>query len=326
MAAQFPRMRLRRLRSHDRLRTMMAETSLERRHLILPLFAIPGHNVEEPIPSLEGVNHFSVDRLLPFVEKSLDKGIGAFILFGLPETKDPRGDSGKDPQGPVQRALRELAKRFPEALLITDVCLCQYTDHGHCGLVTDDGIIDNDSTLQQLVAVALSHVEAGAHMVAPSDMMDGRVGTLRSALDDGGFSNVSIMSYAAKMASAFYGPFRDAADSAPGFGDRRTYQMAPANGREALREALADEEEGADILMVKPALTCLDILARLRGKTLLPLATYLVSGERMMLRSAARAGLLDLRRGIMEAHLACRRAGADLIITYDALDLADWIE
>ncbi|QVL37243.1 porphobilinogen synthase [Aminirod propionatiphilus] len=325
MAAQFPRMRLRRLRSHDRLRTMMAEVSLERRHLILPLFAVPGRGIESPIASLEGVSHFSVDRLLPFVERALEKGIGAFLLFGLPERKDARGDSASDPQGPVQQALRELSERFPEALLVTDVCLCQYTDHGHCGLIDGD-VIDNDGTLKQLATVALSHAEAGAHMVAPSDMMDGRVGAIRTALDAGGFASVSIMSYAAKMASSFYGPFRDAADSAPGFGDRRTYQMAATNGREALREALADEEEGADILMVKPALTCLDILARLREKTLLPLATYLVSGERMMLRSAAVAGLLDLRRATLEAHLACRRAGADLIITYDALDLADWLD
>ncbi|MBL3593648.1 MAG: porphobilinogen synthase [Synergistaceae bacterium] len=326
MTARFPQMRLRRLRGHERLRTMIAETSLEKRHLILPLFVVPGENVATPIPSLEGVSHFSVDCLLPFVEKALGKGIGAFILFGLPETKDPCGDSAKNSQGPVQRALRKLTKTFPEAFLLTDVCLCQYTDHGHCGLITDDGIIDNDNSLKQLAAVALSHAEAGAHMVAPSDMMDGRVQAIRETLDAGGFSSVSIMSYAAKMASAFYGPFRDAADSAPGFGDRHTYQMAPTNGREALREALADEEEGADILMVKPALTCLDILSRLREKTLLPLATYLVSGERMMLRSSAAAGHLDLRRGLLEAHLACRRAGADLIITYDALDLAEWID
>ena len=325
MAAQFPTMRLRRLRSHDRLRAMVAEVSLERRHLVLPLFAVPGRGVEEPIASLDGVSHLSVDRLLPFVEGALKKGIGAFILFGLPASKDPRGDSARDPKGPVQSALRELSKNFPEAFLITDVCLCQYTDHGHCGLIDGD-VIDNDRTLEQLAAVALSHAEAGAHMVAPSDMMDGRVGAIRRALDGGGLSHISIMSYAAKMASAFYGPFRDAAGSAPGFGDRRTYQMAPTNGREALREALADEEEGADILMVKPALTCLDIVARLRERTLLPLATYLVSGERMMLRASAAAGLLDLRRSVLEAHLACRRAGADLILTYDALDLADWLD
>lgn len=325
MAAQFPQMRLRRLRSHDRLRAMVAETGLEKRHLILPLFTVPGRGIERPVPSLQGVSHLSVDRLLPFVEGALQKGIGAFILFGLPERKDPRGDAAAAPGGPVQQALRALAEHFPEAVLMTDVCLCSYTDHGHCGLITGDGIIDNDNSLKQLAAVALSHAEAGAHMVAPSDMMDGRVQAIRETLDAGGFGSVSIMSYAAKMASAFYGPFRDAADSAPGFGNRHTYQMAPTNGREALREALADEEEGADILMVKPALTCLDILARLREKTLLPLATYLVSGERMMLRASVTAGHLDLRRGLLEAHLACRRAGADLIITYDALDLADWI-
>ena len=324
MAARFPELRLRRLREKPVLREMLAEVSLEPRHLILPLFVVAGEGVCEPIPSMDGVFHWSVDRLCEVVEPALAAGVKSFILFGLPETKDPAGESAADPEGPVQRALRFMKERYPEALLITDVCLCQYTDHGHCGLLKGSRI-DNDSTLEQLSRVAVSHAEAGADMVAPSDMMDGRVAHMRAALDAAGFLHVSIMSYAAKLASAFYGPFRDAAHSAPSFGDRRSYQMCPANGREALREALADEEEGADILMVKPAVTCMDILARLRDRTLLPVATYLVSGELMMMRAAIAKGVPDGKKGLLEVHLALRRAGADLIITYEAVNVARWL-
>lgn len=325
MGARFPEMRLRRLREHPVLREMLAEVSLEARHLILPLFVVAGKGICEPIASLNGVCHWSVDRLPEVVKPALEAGVKSLILFGLPETKDPTGESAADPEGPVQQALRSLRCYGKDLHLITDVCLCQYTDHGHCGLLTEDGRIDNDSTLEQLSRVALSHAEAGADMVAPSDMMDGRVAHIRKTLDGEGYSHIPIMSYAAKMASAFYGPFREAAHSAPSFGDRRSYQMAPTNGREALREALADEDEGADILMVKPALTCMDILARLREKTMLPLATYLVSGELMMMRAAVGQGLLDEKKGLMEAHLALRRAGADLIITYEAVNIARWV-
>lgn len=326
MGARFPEMRLRRLREKPVLREMLAEVSLEARHLILPIFVVSGKGICEPISSLEGVCHWSVDRLPEVVEPAIESGVKSFILFGLPDTKDPTGESAADPEGPVQQALRFMRRHYEDVLLITDVCLCQYTDHGHCGLLTEDGRIDNDSTLEQLSKVAVSHAEAGADMVAPSDMMDGRVGHIRKTLDREGFSHVSIMSYAAKLASAFYGPFREAAHSAPSFGDRRSYQMSPANGREALREALADEDEGADILMVKPSLTCLDILARLRDRTLLPVATYMVSGELMMMRAAIAQGLLEEKRGLMEAHLALRRAGADLIITYEAVNLARWLK
>jgi porphobilinogen synthase len=325
MGARFTEMRLRSLRENSILREMLAEVSLEARQLILPVFVVAGKGVCEPISSLEGVSHWSVDRLPEAIEQALAAGVKSFILFGLPETKDPTGESAADPEGPVQRALRFLRRRDEDIHIITDVCLCQYTDHGHCGLLTEEGHIDNDRTLEQLSRVALSHVEAGADMVAPSDMMDGRVAHNRKALDSKGHSHIPIMSYAAKMASAFYGPFREAAHSAPSFGDRRSYQMPPTNGREALREALADEDEGADIIMVKPALTCMDILARLREKTLLPLATYLVSGELMMMRAAISQGLLDEKKGLLEAHLALRRAGADLILTYEAVNIARWV-
>ncbi|WP_300522712.1 porphobilinogen synthase [Aminiphilus sp.] len=322
MTAGFPALRMRRLRSHPALRDMLVETVLEPRHLVLPLFVVPGEGVEEPIPSMENVNHWSVDRLSRIVQPALDAGVKAFILFGLPTYKDALGTSAADADQPTQRACSFLRERFPQAYCITDVCLCQYTDHGHCGHLTPEGEVDNDSSLEQLARASVSHARAGAHMVAPSDMMDGRVGRIRAALDEAGFSGTAIMSYAAKMSSAFYGPFRDAAESAPKSGDRKSYQMPPGNAREALREALLDEDEGADLLMVKPALTCLDILARLREKTLLPLACYLVSGEYMMLRSAIAGGLLDEGAALLEAHRACRRAGADLIITYEALNLA----
>lgn len=323
--ANFPALRMRRLRQHDALRAALAETTLETRHLIWPIFVTEGEGLREEISGFSHVFRWSVDRLDDPLSEAMSVGVRAFMLFGLPTWKDASGTSASAAEQPVQKALAYMRNRYPEALAISDVCLCQYTDHGHCGLLTSSGDIDNDATLERLSEVALSHARAGAHMVAPSDMMDGRVGHLRHTLDAAGFTDVSIMSYAAKMQSAFYGPFREAAQSAPSFGDRRTYQMQPGNAREAVREALLDENEGADILMVKPALTCLDILSRLRSATMLPLATYFVSGEYMMLHSAIERGLLDERKAVLEAHIACRRAGADLIVSYDAVRLGQWL-
>ncbi|NLA91497.1 MAG: porphobilinogen synthase [Synergistaceae bacterium] len=315
--------RMRRLRQHPILAETVREASLEPRQMILPFFAVPGPGVRRPIQSLHGVDHISPDRIHEAVDEALEAGIKSFLLFGLPTHKDALGTSAKEDDQPVQQALRTLRERYgSEIHLTTDVCLCEYTDHGHCGFLTDDGAVENDSTIEELGRIALSHARAGADMVAPSAMMDGQVAAIRSALDEGGFSSLPIMSYSSKFASAFYGPFRDAAGSAPSFGDRRSYQMSPFNAREALRESLDDEEEGADILMVKPSLLYMDVLARLREATLLPLACYLVSGEYMMLRHAANAGSLDWPRGLMEAHLALRRAGADIIITYGAVEVA----
>ena len=321
MRGRFPVSRPRRNRLSPAVRSLLAETALEPRHLVLPFFTVPGSGVKREIPSLPGLFHWSVDRLPELVEPALEAGVRAFLLFGLPSRKDERGSSADDPDQPVQRALGFLRGRYPQALLASDVCLCEYTSHGHCGCLAGQEV-DNDATLERLASVALSHARAGAHVVAPSDMMDGRVGAIRSALDGAGFSSVGIWSYAAKFASAFYGPFRAAAGSAPSFGDRRGYQAPSTNWREAIRESLLDEEEGADILMVKPSLLYMDILARLREATLLPLSCYLVSGEYMMLRHSIAAGALDEERGILEAHFALRRAGADLIITYAATDVA----
>ncbi len=315
--------RMRRLRQHAVLAETVREVSLEPRQMILPLFAVPGPGVRRPIPSLHGVDHISPDRIHEAVDEALEAGVKSFLLFGLPTHKDAPGTSAREDDQPVQQALSNLKERYgSEIHLTTDVCMCEYTDHGHCGFLTDCGAVDNDSTIKELGRIALSHALAGADMVAPSAMMDGQVAAIRSALDDGGFSSLPIMSYSSKFASALYGPFRDAAGSTPSFGDRRSYQMSPFNAREALRESLLDEEEGADILMVKPSLLYMDVLARLREATLLPVACYLVSGEYMMLRHAANAGSLDWPRGLMEAHLALRRAGADIIITYGAVEMA----
>jgi porphobilinogen synthase len=315
--------RMRRLREHPLLAEMVREVSLEPRQMILPLFTVPGTGVRKPVPSLHGVDHISPDRLHEAVDTALEAGIRSFLLFGLPSRKDARGTSAWAEDQPVQQGLRRLKERYGREIhLTTDVCMCEYTDHGHCGLLKEDGAVDNDPTVLELGRIALSHARAGADMVAPSAMMDGQVAALRRALDNGGFSSLPVMSYSSKFSSAFYGPFRDAAGSAPSFGDRRSYQMASTNWKEALRESLLDEEEGADILMVKPSLLYLDILSRLRESTLLPLACYLVSGEYMMLRHAAAAGSLDGPRGLLEAHLALRRAGADILITYAAVEVA----
>jgi len=316
---------------------MMRETWLTPADLIYPLFVVHGHDVKHEIDSMPGNHHLSVDRLPAEAEAIARLGIPAVILFGLPAEKDPIGRENFDPEGNVQQAVRAIKATVPEMFVITDVCLCEYTDHGHCGVLRDHpahcrgkglpgGCLDNDATLEILSMVALSHARAGADMVAPSDMMDGRVGAIRAALDAGGYECVGIMSYAAKYASAFYGPFRDAADSPPKFGDRSGYQMDPANGREALREVALDVAEGADVLMVKPALPYLDILRQVRDRFDLPTAAYNVSGEYSMIKAAAQRGWLDERRAALEALTAIKRAGADMIITYWARDAARWLK
>lgn len=323
MLSYFPIVRMRRIRENATLRNMLTEVTLEPRHLILPLFVRPGRGLCEPIESLPGVAHRSVDRLPEIIEPAMELGVKAFLFFGLPSYKDEDGTSSADMSQPVQQALSSLRACYPEAYLIADTCLCEYTSHGHCGHVTPDGRVDNDETLSLLAKAAVSQARAGAHMVAPSDMMDGRVSAIRAALDAEGMTEVGIMSYAAKLASAFYGPFRDAAGSAPSFGDRRSYQLPAANPREIRRDALMDVGEGADALIVKPAGCCLDIVARLRDRTDLPLAGYVVSGEYMMLWSAVAFGSLEESRGILEYHTGLRRAGCDLVITYFAMELAE---
>ncbi|MDR3164718.1 MAG: porphobilinogen synthase [Synergistaceae bacterium] len=318
----FPAVRMRRLRENATLRDMLTEVTLEPRHLILPIFVCPGEGVSEPIPSMPGVCRWSVGRTPEVIEPAIAVGVKAFLLFGLPTYKDADGTSAFASDQPVQRALRLLRGKYPEIILIADTCMCEYTSHGHCGHLTKDGHVDNDVTLELLSKAALSQAEEGAHFVAPSDMMDGRVGAIRSALDGAGMCSVGIISYAAKLASAFYGPFRDAAGSAPSFGDRKSYQLPPANPREIIRDALMDVDEGADMLIVKPAMPCLDIASRLRAGTDLPLAGYVVSGEYMMLRSAISSGALDRERALLEYHAAVRRSGCDLVITYYATELA----
>ncbi|BCV21377.1 porphobilinogen synthase [Moorella sp. Hama-1] len=321
----FPICRPRRLRQNETLRAMVRETEVNVRDLIYPLFAIHGRGVKNPVPSLPGVYQLSVDNLVSEVEGVVAAGIPAVLLFGIPAIKDEVGSGAYDPQGIVQKATRAIKKAYPELLVITDVCLCEYTSHGHCGLV-DDGQILNDPTLELIAKTALSHVEAGADIVAPSDMMDGRVGAIRQLLDTNGFTQTPILAYAAKYASAFYGPFRDAAGSTPRFGDRRGYQMDPANSNEALREVELDLQEGADMVMVKPALPYLDIIRRVKDNFNAPLAAYQVSGEYAMLKSAAANGWLDEERTVLETLTAIKRAGADLIITYYAKEVAKWLK
>lgn len=317
----FPRNRLRRLRGNETLRRLVRETHISRDDLILPLFIVEGQGIREPVSSMPGVERFSVDRVADEARRIADLGLPGVILFGIPVEKDNRGSGADASDGVVQKAVEVIKKAVPGLCVITDVCLCEYTDHGHCGLI-DDGEIVNDPSLERLTLTALSHARAGADMVAPSDMMDGRVAAIRSGLDAHGFESLPIMSYAAKHFSAFYGPFREAAESAPQSGDRSTYQMDPANRREALREMQADLDEGADILMVKPALSCLDILADARARFDVPLAAYQVSGEYSMIHAAARNGWLDGERAMWEALLAIKRAGADIILTYAAAQIA----
>jgi len=318
----FPVHRPRRLRRSEGIRRMVRETRLSVDQLIQPFFVTHGKDVAYPVPSMPGVFRFSIDRLLPQIKETWEMGIPAVLLFGIPEKKDPLGSGAYDPDGIIQRAVRAIKEKVPDILVITDVCLCEYTDHGHCGVVREGEIL-NDPTLELLCKEAVSHAEAGADIVAPSDMMDGRVGAIRKALDEAGFSHIPILSYAVKYASAFYGPFRDAAESAPQFGDRRSYQMDPCNVREAIKEAQMDLEEGADILMVKPALPYLDVIRVIRDTfPQVPLAAYNVSGEYSLVKAAAQLGWVDEERVMLEMLLAIKRAGADIIITYFAREVA----
>ncbi len=317
----FPEYRPRRMRRNETLRSMVRETQLVAGQMVYPIFVMPGKGKREEISSMPGVFRLSIDQLGKEAAECLKLGIRSVILFGLPEKKDPMGSGAHAKDGIIQRAIRELKNKSPELNVITDVCLCEYTDHGHCGCIIGDEV-DNDATLELLALTALSHANAGADMVAPSDMMDGRVSEIRTVLDENNFSMIPIMSYAVKYASAFYGPFRDAADCAPQFGDRRSYQMDPGNTREALREATLDVDEGADILMVKPAVAYLDIISRLRDEFDLPIAAYHVSGEYAMIKAAAANGWIDEKRVMAETLLSIKRAGADIIITYFAKEMA----
>jgi porphobilinogen synthase len=313
--------RLRRLRQSEPLRALVRETRLSPDMFVLPLFVCEGEGIRREITSMPSVFNLSVDEAVKEVNAAHADGVHSVILFGLPDRKDDIGSSAYDPEAPVQSAVRAIKREAPDTLVLTDVCLCEYTDHGHCGVIIDDEIA-NDPTVDQLVRTAVSHAVAGANIVAPSDMMDGRIGAIRTALDERGFENVAIMSYAAKYWSAFYGPFRDAADSAPKFGDRRSHQMDPANAREALREVEQDIDEGADIVMVKPALLYMDVITRVKERFGMPTAAYHVSGEYSMLKAAARNGWIDEPRAMMETLTSIARAGSDIIITYYAREAA----
>jgi len=317
----YPQFRARRLRSKEVFRNMVRETSLEVNDLIYPMFSAFGKGIRKEISSMPGIYQQSIEHIVEEAQEAYELGIPAVLLFGIPETKDAVGSDAYAEHGIIQETVRALKKQVPGLMVITDVCLCEYTDHGHCGVIKD-GDVDNDATLELLSKEALSHVQAGADMVAPSDMMDGRVMAIRETLDQNGFENTPIMSYAVKYASGYYGPFREAAESTPQFGDRRSYQMDPANRLEALREAEMDIEEGADIIMVKPGLPYLDIVREMRNAWTLPVAVYNVSGEYSMVKAAARMGWIDEDRVVMETMLAFRRAGADMILTYHAKEAA----
>jgi len=317
--------RPRRLRVSPGIRKLVRETSLDAGNFVYPLFVVPGSNVRNEISSMPGVFHLSPDMAVKEAAEAYSLGIPAVIVFGIPEYKDAEGSSAWDMDSPVQKAMSMIKAALSDIVVIGDVCLCEYTSHGHCGLL-DGHDVDNDSTLELLAKVALSHAEAGADMVAPSDMMDGRILAIRNKLDENGYKNVSIMSYAVKYASAYYGPFRDAAQSAPQFGDRFSYQMDPANGREAMREVELDIAEGADIIMVKPALAYLDIVRQVRENFDYPVAAYNVSGEYSMVKAAAAQGWIDEKRMVLENLLSMKRAGADIIITYHAMDAARWLQ
>ncbi|GAC1490682.1 MAG: porphobilinogen synthase [Gemmatimonadaceae bacterium] len=319
--SSFPHYRPRRLRRTEALRNLVRETHLAAAQLVLPVFVRDGRKIRRPVGSMPGVNQTSVDEMLRDAEAAAKANVGGIILFGVPETKDSTGSSAWDEDGAVQTGVRALKKELPELVVITDVCMCEYTDHGHCG-VLKDGDVDNDATLELLSRAALSHARAGADIVAPSDMMDGRVRSIRSSLDGAGFSQISILSYAAKYASAYYGPFREAAESVPQTGDRRGYQMDPGNAEEAIREVLADIEEGADAVMVKPAGPYLDIVSRVKSETGYPVAAYQVSGEDAMIGAAADRGWIEKDRVMMESLVGIRRAGADFIVTYFATEAA----
>jgi porphobilinogen synthase len=322
--AVFPQLRLRRLRRHEMLRALVRESRVDIGDLVYPIFVAEGKNIKKEIPSMPGIFRFSPDQLPMEVEEIARNKITAVLLFGIPGHKDEVGSSAYEPEGIIQQAVRVIKKSVPELLVVTDVCLCEYTSHGHCGVVVGDDV-DNDRTLPLLARTALSHVEAGADIVAPSDMMDGRVKVIREMLDSNGFQHIPILSYAAKYASAFYGPFREAAESKPQFGDRRSYQIDPPNIREALREVEQDINEGVDIIMVKPALAYLDVIRQVRNTFNHPLAAYNVSGEYAMVKAAAHQGWLDERKTILEILTAIKRAGADIIITYHAKEVSSWL-
>jgi porphobilinogen synthase len=322
----FPQTRLRRLRATHALRGLVRETRLSPADFVYPMFVAHGIDRREPIEAMPGVDHLSIAHAVSEAGDAQALGIPAVLLFGLPAAKDEEGSGAWDDEGIVQLATRAIKEAHPELIVITDLCLCEYTSHGHCGVVRPDGSVDNDATLDLLARTAVSQARAGADIIAPSDMMDGRVGAIRAALDEYGHAETPILSYSAKFASAFYGPFRVAADSAPAFGDRRGYQMDPANGDEAIRESRLDVEEGADILMVKPALPYLDLIRRIKDETSMPLAAYNVSGEYAMLKAAAAAGYMDERAAVLEALTSIRRAGADIVITYHAKDAAQWLQ
>ncbi|MSN27055.1 MAG: porphobilinogen synthase [Geobacter sp.] len=320
----FPQFRARRIRGNQTFRKMVSETTLSASDLIYPMFSAFGSGIRKEISSMPGIYQQSIEHIVAEAKEVRDLGILAVLLFGIPETKDAVGSDAYSETGIIQETIRALKKEVPELAVVTDVCMCEYTDHGHCGIIKN-GDVDNDSTLELLAREALSHVKAGADMVAPSDMMDGRVAAIREMLDEHGYDSIPIMSYAVKYASGYYGPFREAAESTPQFGDRRSYQMDPANRLEALREAAADIEEGADIIMVKPGLPYLDILRDLRNEYNMPLAVYNVSGEYSMVKGAAERGWIDEERVVMETMLGFKRAGADIIITYHAKDVARWL-
>jgi len=321
----FPQTRMRRLRSSPALRDLVRETDLRAGQLVMPLFVSELGPPRVEIAGMPGVERLSISEAVIESRSAAQLGIAAVLLFGIPAEKDAQGSSAWDEDGVVQLCVRALKRELPELLVITDVCLCEYTDHGHCGVLREDSSVDNDTSLELLARTAVSHARAGADIVAPSDMMDGRVGAIRTELDGEGFTDTPILAYAAKFASAFYGPFRDAAASAPAFGDRRGYQLDPANGRQALRETLLDVEEGADMVMVKPALAYGDLIAAVRSETRLPVVAYNVSGEYAMVKAAATAGSLDERATVLEILMSLRRAGADVIITYHAKDAAIWL-
>ena len=322
----FPQTRMRRLRATPALRGLVRETQLSATDLVYPMFVADGIDRPEPIEAMPGISRLPVADAVAEVADAAGLGIPAVLLFGIPPAKDPEGSGAWDAEGIIQRATRAIKDAHPDTLVITDLCLCEYTDHGHCGVLGPDGRVDNDETLDLLCRTAVSQARAGADIIAPSDMMDGRVGAIRNALDAEGFAETPIMAYSAKFASAFYGPFRDAAGSTPAFGDRRGYQMDPANGSEAVREARLDVEEGADLLIVKPALPYLDVISAVKRETALPVAAYNVSGEYAMLKAAAGAGYLDERTAVIEALTSIRRAGADIVITYHAKDAARWLQ
>jgi porphobilinogen synthase len=322
----FPQTRLRRLRATRALRGLVRETQLDPADFVYPMFVAHGIDRRAPIEAMPGVDRLSIDHAVAETKETAELGIPAVLLFGIPAAKDEEGSGAWDEEGIVQLATRAIKEAVPDTLVITDLCLCEYTSHGHCGVLRPDGSVDNDQTLEFLSRTAIAQAHAGADIIAPSDMMDGRIGAIRHALDEESFTDTPILAYSAKFASAFYGPFREAADSTPSFGDRRGYQMDPANGNEALREARLDVEEGADIVMVKPALPYLDVIRRVKDETGMPLAAYNVSGEYAMVKAAAAEGYLDERAAVLEALTSIRRAGADIVITYHAKDAARWLQ